>query len=80
MRLDDYISTVFLIKRRTIAKEWIIGGKVKLNGKSTKPAHDIKIGDRIDISYSKQSLSVEVLAIPEKSVRKGEGEKCYKQI
>ena len=30
MRIDDYLSTVFLIKRRSIAKEWILGGKVKL--------------------------------------------------
>ena len=80
MRIDDYLSTVFLIKRRTIAKEWILGGKVKLNGNRVKPAHDVKIGDQIQISYPRQSLTVEVVEVPFKSVPKKEAEKYYKQI
>lgn len=80
MRIDDYLSTVFLIKRRTIAKEWILGGKVKLNGNRIKPAHDIKIGDKIQITYPRQSLIVEIVEVPFKSVPKQEAEKYYKQI
>lgn len=80
MRIDDYLSTVFLIKRRTIAKEWILGGKVKLNSNRVKPAHDVKVGDIIQISYPRQSLTVEVVEIPFKSVPKKEAENYYKQI
>jgi ribosome-associated heat shock protein Hsp15 len=80
VRIDDYLSTVFLIKRRTIAKEWILGGKVKLNGTRIKPSHDVKIGDKIQISYSRQSLTVEVAEVPFKSVPKKDAEKYYKQI
>ena len=80
MRIDDYLSTVFLIKRRTIAKEWIQGGKVKLNGNRIKPAHDVRIGDKIQISYPRQGLTVEVVEVPLKSVPKKDAEKYYKQI
>jgi len=80
VRIDDYLSTVFLIKRRTVAKEWILGGKVKLNGKRIKPAHDIKVGDKIEISYPRQNLIVEVTEVPVKSVPKNMAEKYYKHI
>ena len=71
MRIDDYLSTVFLIKRRTVAKEWIQGGKVRLNGSRTKPAHDINPGDLIDIFFKNHRITVEVLEVPGKSIPKG---------
>ncbi len=80
MRIDDYLSTVFLIKRRTVAKEWIQGGKVRLNGSRTKPAHDINPGDLIDIYYKNHRITVEVLEVPGKSIPKAQAENYYKLI
>jgi ribosome-associated heat shock protein Hsp15 len=80
MRLDDYLSTVFLIKRRTVAKEWVQAGKVKLNGKASKPGKEVRPGDRLEITYPRQKAVFEILEIPRKSVPKGEAEKFYKQI
>ena len=69
MRLDDFVSTVGLIKRRTLAKEMAEGGLVKLNGNRCKPAHQVKAGDIISISGASPVMA-EVLAIPSGSVRK----------
>ncbi len=80
MRIDDYLSTVFLIKRRTVAKEWASGGRIILNGKKAKPASDVKVGDKILISYGARKVLVEVNDIPTKSVPKNQAEKYYKLI
>jgi len=80
MRLDDYISTIRVIKRRTIAKEMIEGGRVKLNGKSAKPAHPVKVGDFIRVTLKEGYLEIEVMGIPGRSVRKEDCEKYYKRL
>lgn len=79
MRLDDYLSTVGLIKRRTLAKEMAEGGLVKLNNSRTKPAHQIKSGDIISISGASPVI-VEVLAIPSGNVSKDSRPKYFKII
>ncbi|HEQ99990.1 MAG TPA: RNA-binding S4 domain-containing protein [candidate division Zixibacteria bacterium] len=80
MRIDDYLSTVFLIKRRTVAKDWIQAGKVRLNGGRTKPGHDVNAGDLIEIYYKNHKLKVEVLEVPGKSIPKAQAENYYKPI
>jgi ribosomal 50S subunit-recycling heat shock protein len=80
MRLDDYISTVRVVKRRTMAKLMIEGGRVKLNGKTVKPAHPIKIGDIIRVTSGESKIDIEVIEIPKKSVRKDDCESYYKRL
>jgi len=80
MRLDDYLSTVRLIKRRTIAKQMIEGGKVKLNGKASKPSSPVNTGDYIRFSRGNETIEVEITDLPMKSVRKEDCEKFYKRL
>lgn len=79
MRLDDFLSTVGLIKRRTLAKEMTEGGLVKVNNNRTKPAHPVKNGDIISIS-GPSPLVVEVLAIPAGNVSKEARPQYFKVI
>lgn len=74
MRLDDFLSTVGVIKRRTVAKEMAANGLVEVNGHRAKPAHELKPGDIITIRGS-QPQAVEVLAIPVGSVSKDSRER-----
>jgi len=76
MRLDQYLSDLGLIKRRTVAKEMADGGLVKLNGQRVKPAHMVKPGDIISISGSRP-MTVEVKELPVGNVKKEEREKYY---
>lgn len=50
MRVDNFISDCGIIKRRTIAKELAEGGHVTVNGRRAKPAHEVKVGDVIEIT------------------------------
>jgi len=77
VRIDDFLSTVFLIKRRTQAKEWVTAGKVLLNGHPAKPAHPVKPGDKIEIHYQGRAVTATILAIPEKSVSHREAAQYY---
>jgi ribosomal 50S subunit-recycling heat shock protein len=74
MRLDDYLSTVGVIKRRTIAKEMAGNGLIEVNGHRAKPAHEIKAGDIITIKGS-QPQTVKILQVPAGSVSKNDRER-----
>ncbi len=69
MRIDDYLSTVGIIKRRTIAKEKADNGLVEVNGRRVKPSYEVKLGDIIVIRGS-QPFTAEVLSLPTGSVAK----------
>ena len=77
MRLDLYMSNVGLVKRRTRAKELATCGLVEINGKTVKPAYEIKIGDIIKIG-GKRMITAELLDIPTGNVKKEDREKYFK--
>ncbi len=63
MRIDNYISDLGIIKRRTIAKELADGGHVKVNDRRAKPAYKVKVDDIIEIT-GKNHIKLRVLKIP----------------
>jgi len=79
MRLDKYLKVSRIIKRRTVANEAASGERVTVNGRVVKPAHDVKPGDIIEITFGQRSLKVEVLATPE-AVRKDDATALYKVL
>jgi ribosome-associated heat shock protein Hsp15 len=79
MRVDDYISTVGLVKRRTIAKKLADGGMIEINGKKAKPGAQVAVNDIIALKGNR-GLTVQVLAIPGGSVPKAEREKYFRRI
>ena len=79
MRIDDYLSTVGIVKRRTVAKQMGTNGLIEVNGRKVKPAYDVKIHDIITVKGSRP-FAAEVLAIPAGSVPKTEREKYFRQL
>lgn len=79
MRLDDYLSTVGLIKRRTVAKELASNRLIEINGRVVKPSYDIKVGDIIRVKGS-HPMAAEILDIPGGSVAKHDREKYFKLL
>ena len=51
MRLDKYLKVSRLIKRRTVANEACDAGRVTINGKPAKAGTEVKVGDKITISF-----------------------------
>ncbi len=64
LRIDKWLSSVNVVKRRTIAQDMVKSGVVFINGVKAKPSKDVKIGDKITIEYLKGAKSFEVLKIP----------------
>jgi ribosomal 50S subunit-recycling heat shock protein len=79
VRLDKYLKVSRLIKRRTVAAEACDGGRVSVNGKTSKPSQDIKVGDIIAISFGQKTVKVEVLSVQE-TVRKDDAAGMYREI
>jgi ribosomal 50S subunit-recycling heat shock protein len=79
VRIDDYLSAVGIIKRRTVAKEMGTAGLLEINGRRVKPAHEINPGDIIRINGSRPMV-VEVLAVPVSSVPKTERGTFFKVL
>ena len=66
LRVDKWLWAARFFKTRSLASDAVSGGKVKVNGATTKPARDIKIGDRLDIANSETRWEVSVLVLSDK--------------
>ena len=51
MRLDLWLDVACLFRTRSEAQKACKGGKVDVNGQSSKPHRDIKPGDQIEITH-----------------------------
>ena len=67
MRLDKFLKTAQLIKRRTVANEAADEGFIKVNGRDEKPSYKLKNGDIIEIDMWNYYKKIEVLNVPEKN-------------
>ena len=64
MRLDKFLKTAQLIKRRTVANEAADNGRIAVNGKIVKPSYEVKIGDIVEIKFGDKISRFEILQIP----------------
>ena len=79
MRIDDFLSTVGIIKRRTVAKEMGTNGLIMVNGRPVKPSYEVKFGDIIHIKGS-HPFAAEVVDVPTGSVAKAARDRYFKSI
>ncbi len=66
MRIDKYLKVSRLAKRRSEAHEALVNGRIAKDGKALKPGYDVKVGDVIDVHYSRKTLTVRILIVPER--------------
>lgn len=69
MRLDKYLKTARILKRRTVSKELADQERVYVNGKIAKPSTDVNVNDIIKVIFGFRELTVRVLMI-QKQVNK----------
>ncbi len=67
MRLDKFLKTTQIMKRRTMANEAADEGFIKINGRDAKPSSKLKVGDVIELDMWNYYKSVKVLQVPEKN-------------
>lgn len=63
MRLDKYLKTARILKRREAAKELALQGRIWVNNRVAKPSTELKIGDQIRIQFGTRILTIQVLDI-----------------
>ncbi|MBO4323075.1 MAG: RNA-binding S4 domain-containing protein [Clostridia bacterium] len=79
MRIDKFLKVSRILKRRTVAAEACEAGKVKVNGKSVKPAYQVKVGDQVKITFGEGEMNF-VVALIKETVKKEEAETLYNII
>lgn len=79
MRLDKFLKTSRLIKRRTVANDACDSAHVAVNGKPAKASYNVKIGDVIEIRFGQRTLKVEVTAVLD-NVPKTDAAAMYREI
>jgi ribosomal 50S subunit-recycling heat shock protein len=80
MRLDVFLKTSRLIKRRSVAKELCDRGKVEVGGAPAKAGREVKAGDLLTMALHGRKLTVEVAEIPSGNVSKEKAAGLYSVI
>lgn len=76
MRLDKFLKVSRLIKRRTLAKEVAVQGRITINDKVAKASSTVKVGDELAIRFGQKVVTARVEEIRE-NVRKEDALKMF---
>lgn len=79
MRLDKYLKTARLIKRRTVANEACDAERVTVNGKAARASYAVKPGDVIEIRFGQKTTKVEVVSVSE-NTSKADAPAMYREL
>ena len=77
LRIDRWLWCTRLYKSRTLAAEAVAGGKVHVNGQRVKPAHGLRVGDRLAITRPGYVFECGVLKLPDRRGSAPIAQVCY---
>ena len=75
MRLDKWLWAARFFKTRSLAQQAVAAGRVKLDDERTKPAHEVKVGNLVEVRVGEYMWQVHVKAL---SDRRGPAEQARK--
>jgi ribosome-associated heat shock protein Hsp15 len=78
-RLDKWLWHARFYKTRSLATAAIGGGKVHLNGERVKPAHRVRIGDKVSLALQGAVAEFEVAGLPERRGPASEAQLAYRE-
>lgn len=79
MRIDKWLWAARFFKTRSLAQQAVAGARVQLNGARTKPAHELKAGDMVDIRVGDWRWEVKVVALSDRRGPAEEARKLYEE-
>ncbi len=65
MRVDKYLKVARILKRREVAKQLALNGRLFINGKAAKPSGEVKAGDEVKIIFGTRQIIVRVTEVRE---------------
>ncbi|MGE5274930.1 MAG: RNA-binding S4 domain-containing protein [Verrucomicrobiota bacterium] len=66
VRVDRWLWAARFFKTRGAATDAVLGGHVQVNGASVKPARDVVVGDRLEITRSHERRTVVVTGLADR--------------
>lgn len=79
IRIDKWLWAARFFKTRSLASDAVSGGKIRLNELPTKPAREVRIGDRLDVFNGDTRWQVIVRALSEKRGPASEARLLYEE-
>lgn len=76
-RIDKWLWHVRLFKARSQATDAVSGGRVKLDGDRVKPAHAVRIGQRVSVTLDARAIEVTVTGLPLRRGSATQAQACY---
>ncbi|MBR2811554.1 MAG: RNA-binding S4 domain-containing protein [Solobacterium sp.] len=65
MRIDKYLKSSRILKRRAVSKELALNERVEINGRVVKPSHEVNVGDVVTITFGNRKIEIRVLSVQE---------------
>jgi ribosome-associated heat shock protein Hsp15 len=66
LRVDKWLWAARFFKTRGAATEAVVGGHVQVNGARVKPAREVVVGDRLEITRSSERWTVIVTGLADR--------------
>lgn len=81
MRIDKFLNSVNITKRRSVAQDMISNKIILINGVVAKASKNVEVGSIISINYLDSTKKYEVLKIPStKSTPKSLQDEYIKEV
>ena len=78
-RVDRWLWFARFFRTRSLAAQAVAGGRVQVNGVRAKPARDLAVGDRLDISLGAEVWTVRVRMLPSRRGPAAEAQACFEE-
>lgn len=65
MRIDKFLNTTNILKRRSLAQDLIAHKLVSINGVIVKSSRAVKVGDIVEIKFLEYTKKYKILEIPQ---------------
>jgi ribosome-associated heat shock protein Hsp15 len=66
VRVDKWLWAARFFKTRSAATGAVLGGRVHVNGARAKPAKELAVGDKVELTIHAQRRTVRVIALGDK--------------
>lgn len=79
VRVDKWLWACRFYKTRSIAKQEIDGGKVRINGSKTRPSREVNLGDEVRFRQGWDEKTVRVLKLSDQRKSAPEAQTLYEE-
>jgi ribosome-associated heat shock protein Hsp15 len=79
VRLDKWLWAARFYKTRSLASDAVDAGQVRVDGERVKPAHAVRVGERIAVRKAGLAFEVDVVALSDRRGGAQDAAKLYRE-